>query len=194
MNRIFAVTICVLFLSGCSLLQMKSDKSDLAWEARRARLELIERFALQARVSSGGLFGIKGNLNWRQQRDSFDMRVAGPLGIGAASISGQGKDVEIRSAKGTFKTQDPEADIRERLGWSFPVSHLRYWVLGRPAPGSKAKVELDEGGHLVALEQDGWKLEYDEYQQAGGIELPRKFAVANDEVRIKVVVDSWSLE
>ena len=189
----FVVYIAALLaVSGCSLLHMKSDKAEVAWEARRESLARIDRFTLQARVSSGGVFGVKGNLHWRQDGDVFEMRVAGPFGVGAANISGRGRQVEIRSSKGTFTTHDPEKDIHDRLGWAFPVSHLRYWVLGVPAPTSDAELEIDEDGRIVTLEQDDWTLEFDEYQEAGALDLPRKFLVANAEVRIKVVVDSWS--
>jgi outer membrane lipoprotein LolB len=179
-------------LSGCSALQMKNDKAELAWEARREHLMHVDRFTLQARVSSGGLFGVKGNLHWRQDGDTFAMRVAGPFGVGAANITGRGSEVEIRSARGTFRTTDPEKDIRERLGWAFPVSHLRHWVLGTPAPGTRADFELDALGRLVTLEQDDWTIEFEEYQRSGVLELPRRFQIANDEVRIKVVVDEWT--
>ena len=88
-----------------------TESSQLAWEARRERLVGIDRFTLQARVSSGGLFGVKGNLHWRQLPDSFDMRVAGPFGVGAATISGNGREVQIRTAKRSFTTTDPEGDL-----------------------------------------------------------------------------------
>jgi len=169
-----------------------SESSQLAWEARRERLVGIDRFTLQARVSSGGLFGVRGNLHWRQLPESFDMRVAGPFGVGAASISGNGREVQIRTAKRSFTTTDPEGDLKARLGWTFPVSHLRYWVLGQPAPGSKAAFEFDHAGRIISLEQDGWTLAFDEYQRAGTLELPRRFEVANSELRLKVVVDTWS--
>lgn len=193
-RRVAVYAAALLAATGCSLFPMKSEKSRLAWDARRELLSGLDHFTLQARVSSGGIFGVKGNLHWRQDGDAFDMRVAGPFGIGAATISGRGRQVEIRSAKGVFTTQDPEADIRKRLGWSFPVAHLRYWVLGIPAPGSKAEVEYDRDGRLTSLAQDDWTLEIDEYQDAGTLQLPRKFEVANDEVRIKVVVDAWSTD
>ena len=190
--RLAVYATALLSASACSLLPMKSEKSRLAWEARRDSLSRIDRFTLQARVSSGGVFGVKGNLHWQQQGDVFQMRVAGPFGIGAAHISGQGKQVEIRTSKGSFRTDNPEADLQQRLGWTFPLTHLRYWVLGVPAPGTQTEVEYDRDGRLVSLAQDGWTLEVDEYQAAGALELPRKFEVANDEVRIKVVIDAWS--
>lgn len=186
-----AVILLSLFLHGCFLLK-DTGKSQPAWETQRLRLAQVDRFTLQARVSSGGLLGVKGNLHWRQTPDAFDMRVAGPFGVGAAAISGRGREVEIRTAKGRFVTQDPEGDLKARLGWSFPVSHLRYWVLGQPAPGSRAEFDLDRDGRIVTLEQDGWTLSYDEYQRAGALELPRKFEVANAEIRLKIVVDTWS--
>jgi outer membrane lipoprotein LolB len=182
----------VSLTSGCAAMSMKSEKSRLAWEARRELLSRLDQFTLQARVSSGGVFGVKGNLHWRQQGDAFDLRVAGPFGVGAASITGRGRQVQIRTAKGTFETDNPEADLQERLGWTFPLTHLRYWVLGTPAPGSGAEVDFDRHGRLTRLEQDDWTLEVDEYQAVGTLELPRKFEVANSEVRIKVVVDAWS--
>ncbi len=180
-----------LLLHGCFLLK-DSGRSQQSWEARRLRLAQVDRFTLQARVSPGGMFGVKGNLLWRQAPAAFDMRVAGPFGVGAATIVGHGREVEIRTAKGSFVTRDPEADLRSRLGWTFPVSHLRYWVLGQPAPGSRAQFELDGDGRIVALAQDDWTLEYGEYQRAGALDLPRKFEVANAEIRLKVVVDTWS--
>jgi outer membrane lipoprotein LolB len=180
-----------VLLQGCFPLR-HSEQAQTAWEARRAQLARIDRFTLQARVSSGGLLGVKGNLHWRQTPDAFDMRVAGPFGVGAATISGRGREVEIRTARRSFVTQDPEGDLKARLGWTFPVSHLRYWVLGQPAPGSRAELEFDGDGRIVAIAQDDWTLEFVEYQRAGALELPRRFEVANAEIRLKVVVDAWS--
>jgi outer membrane lipoprotein LolB len=188
--RFASLLALILALQACSILKMKSDKAEQAWQQRRQAIEKIDRFTVEARISAG--LTKRGQLIWRQRPDAFDMRVAGPFGVGAASINGRGNSIEIRTAKRTFTTTDPERDLQERLGWTFPLEHLRYWVLGVPAPGSDADVEYDNEGRLTTLEQDDWTLEVDEYQDAGELELPRKFEVANDDVRIKVVVDRWS--
>ena len=196
MNRAASAVAAALLCSlaaGCSTLEMKAGDTD-KWAARRAPLLAIERFTLQARVSSGGIFGVKGTLNWRQDGGDSDLRVAGPFGVGATSITRRGETVTIKSAKGEFTTDDVEGDLQKRLGWSFPVAHLRYWVLGAPAPGSRAEYELDKAGRITALGQDGWELVYEEYMKSGKVELPRKFTVSNTRVKIKVVVDSWSLD
>ena len=181
-----------LLLGGCANLMKSTDDSDAAWEQRQQVLEQIDRFTLNARVASGGVFGIKGNLIWNQRPDDFDMAVSGPFGIGAVSLSGTPQEVTVRSKSGTSVTPDPEAYLKDRLGWTFPVEGLRYWVLGLPSPFTDAEIEVDPAGRLIGLWQDEWALEFTEYQQAGRLELPRKFLAENPEVKIKVVIDEWS--
>jgi outer membrane lipoprotein LolB len=184
-----------LLSAGCSILGTRSAESQAAWDLRRAQLEQITRFTVQARVSSG-LLGAKGNLHWRQRPDDFEMRVSGPMGVNAMNITGNERAVVIRTAKESFRTRDPEGLLQEQLGWTFPLRQLRWWALSLPAPGSESELELDASGRLLTLEQDGWTLEFDEYQwvgqSAGVIELPRRFELANGEATIKVVVDVWS--
>ena len=134
------VTLALL-LGGCANLMKSTDDSDAAWEKRQQVLEQIDRFTLNARVASGGVFGIKGNLIWNQRPDDFDMAVSGPFGIGAVSLSGTPQEVTVRSKSGTSVTPDPEAYLKERLGWTFPVEGLRYWVLGLPSPLTDAEIE-----------------------------------------------------
>lgn len=182
----------VLLLGGCAMLGRHSAESELAWQARQARLKPVEQFTVQARVSSG-FFGTKADLHWRQRSDGFDMRVAGPFGTGAVQISGDAQSVIlVRTAKESFSTREPERLLQERLGWTFPVSRLRWWALGLPAPGSDFRVELDERGRAMVLEQDGWTLEFEEYRPAGALELPRRFELASGEVKIKAVIHHWS--
>ncbi len=193
MIRRLTTALTALTLTGCATL-MKPELTDVdsAWTARRQALERIAAFDLSARVASGGLFGMKGSLVWKQRGDTFDIRVSGPFGVGAVSLSGRVDDVLLTTKKGRYHTDDPDAWLRESVGWSFPVEGLRYWVLGLPSPYSNAEISLDQDGRVLEMDQDGWTIEYDEYTPAGSVELPRKFSLTHPEVRIKVVVDDWS--
>lgn len=189
---IWAVLAASLLSASCSILGQKPGEAQTAaWDARRTQLEQITGFTVQARVSSG-LMGARGNLHWRQRPDDFQMRVSGAFGVSAMNITGNDHTVEIRTANESVRTTDPEGLLREQLGWSFPLRQLRWWVLSLPSPASEAEVELDLLGRVQSMEQDGWTLEFDEYQNTGGLDLPRKFELAGDEVTIKVVVDAWS--
>lgn len=189
---VLAAAASLLLLSGCALWTRHSPEAESAWNARRAALGHVHQFGVQARVAAGGPFGGKGNLFWRQRADGFDLRVAGPMGGGVLLIRGDGERVEIRTPEEQLTTTEPERVLRERLGWSFPVSRLRYWALGVPAPGTPADIELDEDGRVIAMAQDDWVMEYDEYRTYGAFDLPRRFELGNRDITIKVIVDAWT--
>ena len=163
------------------------------WQARSEALQHVDRFLMQARGSYGRVIPAKADLRWQQNPDgTFELRVSGPFGIGAASIAGSENNVTVRTRSGTYQSDDPEGWIAKKMGWTLPLGGLRYWVLGLPSPYSEAEIELNPQGQILALEQNGWRLAYSEYQSAQGYDLPRKFEVSNDNVRLKVVVDAWS--
>src|SRR3546814_3110178 len=58
-------------------------------------------------------------------RSHFEIRIAGPFGAGAVAISGTPDHVEIRTKDGVEHTDDPQAWLFQRAGWSFPIAGLR---------------------------------------------------------------------
>ncbi|MCI0749738.1 MAG: lipoprotein insertase outer membrane protein LolB [Nevskiales bacterium] len=180
-----------LVLAGCATHPRSPEAPHPAWETRRTQLAQIHRFTVQARVSSGRL-GFNGTLHWRQRPDDFEIRVSGPLGTGAVNIAGNDAEVEIRTTKDHYRATDPERFLSEQLGYTFPVTHLRWWVLGLPAPAHEALLAFDEQGRLRALRQSGWTVDVNEYQNVGAWQLPRKITLANEALTIKVVVDGWT--
>src|SRR3546814_670822 len=115
-------------------------------------LASIQHFTLNGRAASG--VGVKADLRWQQFDDGhFEIRIAGPFGAGAVAISGTPDHVEIRTKYGIEHTDDPQAWLFQRAGWSFPIAGLRWWVLGLPAPNAPAQIELDAQGRLAALTQ-----------------------------------------
>lgn len=163
------------------------------WETRSEQLQKVDRFLMQARGSYGRLMPVKTDLRWQQNADgSFDLRVAGPFGIGATTITGTPDNVQVRTRSGTYQSNNPEQWIQDKMGWTLPLAGLRFWILGMPSPHSDADIDLDSEGRVLTLEQDGWTLNYSEYQKAAAHQLPRKFEVSNSDVKLKVVVDSWT--
>ncbi len=160
------------------------------WQQRQAQLEDIRTFSLQGRAADGR--GVKADIYWQQRADqSFDLRLAGPFGVGAVAISGTPQQVVIRTRDGSFETADPEAWMRERIGWAFPVGGLRYWVLGLPIPNNAGQLTLDAQGRLAVLTQAGWTLNYSEYQTQAGLDLPRRFEAQQQDLRLRLVIDRW---
>lgn len=183
-----------MMCSACATLQpapVDQARSAAKWRAHHDTLASITHFTLNGRAASG--LGVKADLRWQQYADGhFEIRIAGPFGAGAVAISGTPYDVEIRTKDGVEHTDDPQAWLFQRAGWTLPIAGLRWWVLGLPAPDAPAQIELDAQGQLATLTQAGWTLQYDEYQDVAGVALPRRFEAKNEQITLKLIADQWS--
>ena len=53
---------------------------------------------------------------------------------------------------------------------------------------------MNSAGQLQHLEQSGWTIQYESYQQTDvGLDMPQKLTVDNGETRWRLLVDRWSL-
>lgn len=195
MNRLFALAVCAFVLAGCATTRAPVRPSDAEldarWQAHAAQLAQVHGFTLQGRAADGG--GVQAQVHWQQFPDGrFTLRLSGPFGVGTVLIRGDAQRVEIQTRDERLETTDPEAWMRTRLGWTFPVQGLRYWILGQPAPTlAAARPQLDDQGRLLLLEQGGWSLEYREYVDSQGLALPRRLEATQGERRLKLVIDRW---
>lgn len=195
-----AALALVLLLGACTGLREKPVNTEFAernWLIRQSTLTAVQTFQLQGRLAESGLSATRGDLDWTQSGDRFDVRVSGPLGVGALAISGDPRSVEIRSKDGVFVTSTPESYMQERLGWSLPLPQLRYWILGLPAPMRAPEHDpksliLDDAGRAQTIRQAGWEIAYDEYQTVGSLSLPRKLALQNGARSFRIVIDRWT--
>lgn len=198
--RLILLAALIAALPGCALLRLTpgeappSAAQQAAWDARVAQLAAIDRFTLQGRVASGAL-GFKADLRWKQHADGrYEMRVAGPFGARAAELAGDAREVTVRTGEGvTSLTTDPETWLQQALGVRLPVSGLRWWALGLPAPGSEHHVLLDPAqGRALRIAQNGWTLDYLEYRRSATLDLPRRIEARNGDTRVLVLADQWT--
>ncbi len=83
--------------------------------------------------------------------------------------------------------------IQLEIGWQVPVDALRWWVRGLAAPGALQGLELDGSGLPRRLEQQGWTIEFERYQQVGDLSMPGRLEAVNAPYRIKLAVSRWAL-
>jgi outer membrane lipoprotein LolB len=138
--------------------------------------------------------GWSANLTWNQQEQISELNLHGALGVGGVHVRSDGQSVQIDTSKGErIEDADAAAALERTIGVPLPLPSLRYWLLGVPAPGTDAEEELDPQGRLASLKQDGWSMAYDQYAYQNGAWLPGRVRLENGPVRVKVVVDHWSL-
>jgi len=187
--------LLLALLGGCATTRAPAPgkANEAAWHARQAALSQLSRWTMEARAGSGGIFGWSGSMHWVQNGSHFDIRIAGPLGVGAVRIAGTPQAIRVRTADKTYQTSHPERLLRERLHMSLPVSGLRYWALGLPQPGTPAQVRVDDKGLLRHMRQAGWTLTYSHYVSTHGRQLPQRFSAQKGDTRVRIVVEQWRL-
>lgn len=181
----------VLGLHGCVNVEPRSE-SVAVEQARLARMEywkLEGRIAVQTAEDAW-----QANLIWEHDAGQDRLRVFGPLSQGMVSIVLQDDLVLINEGNGSERiSRDPDALLKEKLGFSIPLKNLRYWVLGVPAPFEPSETDLDSEGRLQRLRQSGWSLDYERYGHWERFVLPQKLVIRGRTLKLKLFADDWTV-
>lgn len=170
------------------------DDPERAFAERLVRLAAIEQW------TAVGKLGIQSaedswstGIQWRQNRDSYGIRLTGPLGQGLMELNGAPEQVEMRTSdSNVYRARTAEELMQAHAGWRVPLTGLRHWMLGRPDPQAPiAALALDPGGRLAELRQLGWLIRFQRYDEFDGIVLPTKLTLENSRIRGKLIVRSW---
>ncbi len=186
----------LLLLAGCSTAPPRAPVSDiqLAWQQRQERLAELKDWHLSGRLAIlSGHEGWHVSINWQQRNQEYAIMLIAPLGQGSLKLAGNNSVVTLQNDEGESVTAaDPEALLYQEFGWRVPVASLRYWVRGIPAPGEREE-QLDEYGRLIRLQQGQWEIQFLDYEQQHGLELPGRVFVNNHKAKVKLVISDWEL-
>lgn len=195
-----SAALLVVFLTGCAPVLERPGVTDVreAWEHRVLALSRYPVWGLKGRVGiRHGEDGWQAGLEWRQDGDDVAITLFDPLGRKVAMLNGDAGQVGLKTSQGNAAVAgNAEALMDDLLGWSLPVSGLRYWVRGLPAPNAGAgetQMEWDERGRVAHLEQDGWDIVYSEYEDTPGLSMPRVLRLRRGDVAVKLLVKEWQL-
>ena len=197
MRRIVSAALIVL-LSACSTLKTVPGPSG-DWESRRAELQQLEYWQFRARIAvRNGAEGGQGNLAWTQQGTSSDIRLSGPLGFGSWRVVWDDSQVTVFSKDGERALNytgeaAAEAFVASQLGWSFPVSSTRYWLLGLLDTRYPGRELFDAEGQLTGLEQHGWTVTFKRFVEVDAQLLPGGLVMDHAEGQMRVAIHQWQL-
>lgn len=186
----FALALGALLLSACASVTPPASPG----MATRLKLAAPTHWRLEGRIAvQTPDDAFQANLFWEHEQQQDRVRISGPFSQGALSIVLQEDLIFIRDHSGNTKSsRNVSALLRQELGFAVPLTSLRYWVLGVPAPTAAARqVSYDAGGLLRELRQDGWRLDYQSFVPAGGYVLPQKLAAQGRDLKLKLFVDDW---
>ncbi len=187
----------ITLLAGCAGLTSKEaleGKGDAQrWQAHKEQISRLDAWQINGKV---GIRAPKdsgsGTLFWLQRQDYYDIRLSGPLGRGAARLTGRPGAILLEVAnQGRYQAASPEELLQDQLGLNLPVSHLLWWIRGLPSPNSKSRLNLDSQSHLAQLSQDGWFVEYLSYAEQNGFWLPERIKVSGYDLQVTLVIKDW---
>jgi outer membrane lipoprotein LolB len=179
--------LLVLVLTGCATIP--PGDTTLSPEA-------LASWQFNGRISlTRGEEGWHAGLTWQEQAGQYELDVSGPMGQGAFQLTGDAKGVLLVDARGqSFTARDADALLVHVTGWALPVTGLRYWVRGLPAPAAVDREDRDPQGRLSQLEQSGWTISYGHYHALDGGALPAKLHLVREDISVRLVIDQWQLE
>lgn len=198
---VWLVILLSLFMLACQSLQQGSSKIKVeSWPSHYASLKGRQHWHLKGKIGFSYVYQgetklVSANFDWQKRRNHFDMRLSGPLGMGEFVIEKSPQLTVLTNHKGMpFSASSPEALFERHTGMSIPWSDMEWWVLGIPSPGKSFEKNLMDDVELLAqLQQSGWKVSYESYQDVGTLRLPAKIKLARDDMKATIIIHNWEL-
>jgi outer membrane lipoprotein LolB len=184
--RVAFLGACALALAGCAIAP--------AGPSRAPDPDVLTQWTAKGRIALTALGeGGSSSFVWQQRSERTELAVRGPLGSGGLTIVTDGDTLELDDGSG--RTVDGDAarmELERRLGARLPLSELRYWMLGVPAPEAAVPVQMATGS-VPGFTQGGWVVTYEAFEPAGDWSLPRRLTATTRDARVRIVVDDWQL-
>lgn len=196
--------VVLAFLAGCSSKAPLPLVPEVApevqrqqlWLEHRQQIQSVEKWAFTGRLGlrvpkrSGSM-----SIEWLQDSHQYSIYLDGPFGVSVAHIEGDERYASARVSDGKRVVgRTPEHLMYQLTGWDLPVSSLKYWVRGLPAPGDDLRVSLNNNGMPETLSQHGWNIEYLRFDNENGVTIPSRIRASNGDIHITLVVSDWQLQ
>jgi outer membrane lipoprotein LolB len=191
--RVGALVACALVLAACAAPRVKPDDALLARQSERERA-----LASQPNWQLAGRLGVSnakdagsGSLQWKQDGDAFRFSVHAPVTGKTWVLAGDAHRVVLEGLREQpVEGTDAAALLDRELGWHVPVAQLTDWVRAARAKGA-AQIEFRDDGLPAVIQQDGWKIEYPDYDETHQPPLPRKVFASRGDYRVRLSVSEW---
>jgi outer membrane lipoprotein LolB len=199
----------VLLVSACAgrmtrpdalptLVDVTAIAAAQAVQVRRvAWLEAHPQWSLEGRIAiSNAGKGGSGRIDWQQQGDTYVVSLSAPVTRQSWRMSGGPDGALLEGVQGGPREgSDPAQLLLEATGWQIPVEALADWARGKASePDTLAQVAYAQDGRLQRLQQDGWQIDYLQWQPPVGQRpsLPARIEAQRGDAKVRLIIDSWA--
>lgn len=189
-------------LAACSVNQPQGPApSNTAPQWRQHQQEVARVTHFQTRGAFAYLSDkqkVYARFNWQQTApDRYRLLLTNPLGSTELQLDAQGETVQLVDNKGQrYVSNDAEKMISQLTGMAIPLTSLRQWMMG--LPGDASDYQLNGQYQLKSLNysRDGqqWQVSINDYASKTSPALPSSLELHQGDQRIKLRMDSWTLQ
>jgi len=190
-----------LVLAACSINAPKgpaTSPTSPQWREHEAQVKQLEHYQTRGAFAYiSDRQKVYARFFWQQYSpDSYRLLLTNPLGSTEMELKVQSGIAQITNNQGKKYTSDnPDEMIQKLTGMSIPLANLRLWMLG--LPGDESDFTLDSQYRLskVNYSQNGLKgnVVYQSYSDDVIPSLPDRLELTQGDQRIKLKMDSWTL-
>ena len=187
-------------LNGCVSLRLADNAANpknVRIQSPSARIKQLQRIT-QWQISGALSLHLKNktslaNYRWQQySRSRYRIHLSSSLNLYVLDIIGQSGAVTINDNKQhTHTGQSPAALVKQLIGYPLPVNDLYYWIRSLAAPGPKT-THYDPYGHLVDLQQQGWRLHFSRFISVKHVDLPQMIDITSPTLNMRIVIKHWN--
>jgi outer membrane lipoprotein LolB len=134
------------------------------------------------------------NFGWQTAPSLDRLSLDNPLGQTLAELeiryhNSQPASAVLREANGTIREGSAERLLFETTGMQLPLSGLRWWLQGKPAPGYANSRDTEDGR---VIDQDGWHIVASDYSEVLPVRRgPRRIELSRGDVKVRIVISEW---
>jgi outer membrane lipoprotein LolB len=194
-RRICFFGLLLIQASACTTLTAPSSvapETVMPVKSAQSNIKKLHAWNIQGAIAiNAPQKGANASFAWLQQYRHYTVNIFGPLGTNHILLEGDDQFALLKTPNIVRRSRNAETLLQEHLGWYIPVNNLYYWIRGLPAMGEKHAM-YNAQGQLVALDQQGWHVEYKMYGQFDGLDVPMLIELQHVGLAIRIVIHQWS--
>ena len=198
-HSLFILLLCTLLASCANLNRSATSNNGLNDDLSGSAAELLNRhwqvngkLAIRTLSSSAAKPTAQAlRFDWQQQAQDYKVTLTGPLGFGRVTVTQQNQRIYLSQGKNAIEANDIDQLFAQQTGWALPISYLRYWALGLPAPEQAFTFNKNSQAELIGFKQDGWQIHYPSITLAAPYPLPSKMVASNKHFKLVIAFKHW---
>ncbi|MFK8047778.1 MAG: lipoprotein insertase outer membrane protein LolB [Halioglobus sp.] len=189
------IAVLIALTAGCVGIP-RQDPTSHSWEQHSSDLAALEQWKMQGKMAFRNADRAESaSITWLQNKENTEVRLSGPLGFSATTISGDGEVVTVVQADETRRyPMSDTAAILSNTGIELPLQALPYWLKGLPDPRADIVEQELQQGQLKLLVQSGWAISYEQYKFFDRHSLPTKLKMRRTDTLVRVIMRHWKTE